>query len=98
MTMSDNHLSAAKQQRQQVLIVGADGQIGAALLAGLRRQGVPVAGTTRRRARVDAGLRHFDLAEPDGALALAGVGAVVVCAAISNIAQCENEAELCERV
>lgn len=104
--MSDNHPSAAKQQRQQVLIVGAEGQIGAALHASLLRQGVPVLGTTRQRARADAALRadlraglcYFDLAEPDGALALDGVGAVVVCAAISNIAQCDNEAERCERI
>jgi dTDP-4-dehydrorhamnose reductase/2-polyprenyl-3-methyl-5-hydroxy-6-metoxy-1,4-benzoquinol methylase len=82
--------------RNRVLVVGADSQIGAALLAGLPAQRYDVAGTSRRPQGAD---RYFyDLAQPDHQLPLHQFDTVVLCAAVSNMARCDNEPDECRRL
>ena len=68
------------------LVVGADGLIGAALVAELERRGQPVVGTTRR-----PGSRHrlLDLAVDPGAWTLPAADIAVLCAAATRISDCE---------
>jgi dTDP-4-dehydrorhamnose reductase/SAM-dependent methyltransferase len=84
--------------RNKVLVVGADSQIGAALLAGLPADRFDVAGTSRRRQHDPAARYFYDLARPDYEIPLAQFDTVVLCAAISNMARCESEPEECARL
>ncbi len=84
--------------RHKVLVVGADSQIGAALLAGLPPERYEVAGTSRRPQASGAARWFYDLAQPDHRLPLHRFDTVVLCAAISNMARCDNEADECRRL
>ncbi|MBY0238275.1 MAG: sugar nucleotide-binding protein [Burkholderiaceae bacterium] len=82
--------------RHTVLVVGADSQVGAALLAGLPSARYDVAGTSRRPHSAD---RYFyDLAQPEHQLPLHQFDTVVLCAAVSNMARCDNEPDVCRRL
>lgn len=71
-----------------VLLIGADGFIGAAFAAGLRAVGRAIDATSRRPG---AG-RPFDLSDPD-LDRLEGRSAVVVCAAMARLKDCEAQPE-----
>jgi dTDP-4-dehydrorhamnose reductase/SAM-dependent methyltransferase len=81
-----------------VLIVGGDSPIGAALAERLRGEGWSVATTSRHAERCGGAVLHFDLAAGSHALPLAQFGSVVLCAAVSSMARCEQEAAECERL
>ncbi|MBL8630565.1 MAG: sugar nucleotide-binding protein [Rhodospirillaceae bacterium] len=83
---------------KSILIVGGDGQIGAALAMSLPRQGFSVEKTTRRRVEVGQGVHYLDLATPQFDLPLASFDSVVICAAITNMALCEADPAGCARI
>lgn len=74
------------------LVIGADGLIGAALVAELERRGQPVAGTSRR-----PDSRHWalDLAAAPGTWTLPAADIAVLCAAATRIADCEADPQTC---
>jgi dTDP-4-dehydrorhamnose reductase len=82
----------------RVLIVGSDGQLGAALSKYLASNGYNVQATTRRAARTDARTFLFDLESPSFEFANTPYDCVVVCAGLTSIAACEKDPSLCERV
>lgn len=72
-----------------VLIIGGDSMIGAALSARLRADGVNVATTTRRRGAGDA---YLDLAAPaDDWPALPQAPVWIAAAAVARLADCRND-------
>ena len=80
------------------MVVGAHSQIGSALLKHLRRENYIVVGTTRNTENNSHELIHFDLSEPNFNINFSEYDCVIICAAITNIAQCESEPERCERI
>jgi len=80
-----------------VLIIGADGSIGHALMRACCAQGYAVAGTSRRRNSGDS--IFLDLAAPDaGGTHLPPADIAVFCAAISGFRACREDPELARRV
>jgi dTDP-4-dehydrorhamnose reductase len=84
-------------------VVGAEGFVGSRLLRALRRARPATPGTSRRGGD---GLLPLDLARPNAerldaaarAWADQGVAAAVLCAGVTNIAQCEQEPEATRRI
>lgn len=85
----------------RALVVGADGTIGAALIAALRRRGDVAIGTTRRK---EAGERadtlFLDLADPRaaGGVSLPDADVAFFCAAMTRFSDCRLQPELARRV
>jgi dTDP-4-dehydrorhamnose reductase len=78
-----------------VLIVGADGTIGAALASALSQAGVRVLGTSRRP---DSGWLPLDLGMPINTATLPDVQTVFLCAGINGFAACDADPVLTARV
>ena len=92
--LSSEHNNKSKS----VLVVGANSQIGSALIKHLRKESYNVFGTTRNVEKKDKDLLYFDLSEPNLNIDFSKYECVIICAAITNIAQCESEPEKCERI
>jgi len=83
---------------QPFLIVGGDGEIGAALVAALRARGDTVIPTSRRANRSDDHI-HLDLAmAPDSWHWPTDIQTAIICAAMTSIEACEQAPELSEAV
>jgi dTDP-4-dehydrorhamnose reductase len=80
------------------LIVGADGQIGSALMRALAERGATVRGTTRRQGPHDDQWLSLDLAAPELAFDPATVDVAVFCAGVTSFAECEADPVLSQRV
>jgi dTDP-4-dehydrorhamnose reductase len=87
-----------KKCSRNILIIGVDSQIGSSLQKTLKYNNFNVFGTTRRRERVNSTTLFFDLANPIIDFYLSQFDTVVICAAITEIQKCEQEAEECERI
>lgn len=83
---------------RNVLVVGANSQIGSALIVNLRKESYNVFGTTRDIKNNNRDLLYFDLFESNLSIDFTKYECVIICAAITNIAQCESEPEKCERI
>jgi dTDP-4-dehydrorhamnose reductase len=83
---------------KSVLVVGANSQIGTALIKHLRKESYSVFGTTRNFEKEDKQLLYFDLSEPDFNIDFSKYECVIICSAMTNIAQCESEPEKCEKI
>jgi dTDP-4-dehydrorhamnose reductase len=82
-----------------VLVVGADGQIGRELLAGLPRLGIPALGTTRHRDRVGAGRIYLDLEDDlSGWRCPGNIRSAVLAAAVTRLDVCEREPEATRKI
>ena len=90
--INDEHKS------DSVLVVGANSQIGSALIKHLRKETYNVYGTTRNAKNKDKDLMYFDLSEPNFNINFSKYECVIICAAITNFLRCESEPETCERV
>lgn len=77
----------------KTLVIGGDGMIGTALTAKLRDMGVTVDTTSRRH-----GALRIDLADLRGDWLVQGYEAVVICAALTDIAECERHPSLAARI
>ena len=83
----------------RVLVIGGDSQVGAALAARLRDDGHEVTGTTRRAGAAAGSLVHLDLREPQTAeLGGKQFDVVVICAAMTAMAACEEQPDECRKV
>jgi dTDP-4-dehydrorhamnose reductase len=80
------------------LIVGADGQIGSALMRALAARGAAVLGTTRRLGAHEDRLVHLDLAAPGLAFDPAAVDVAVFCAGVTGLAACEADPVLSQKI
>jgi len=83
----------------RALVIGADGQIGRALVSGLPRYGIPTLGTTRRPDRVGPDHIYLDL---DGDLSAwrcpDAISTAILAAAVTRIDACERAPEAARRV
>lgn len=85
-------------KKGNVLIVGVDSQIGLALIRHLNKETYKVYGTSRQIEKCKDNVFYFDLSEPKFNIDLSQFEFVVICAAITNMAKCEEEPEFCEQV
>ena len=75
--------------KDAVMVVGADSYIGGFLYKSLRNEGFPVVGTSRRG--IDSTKIHLDLLEKIESWQIPEkIQSAVICAGITNIAECEN--------
>jgi dTDP-4-dehydrorhamnose reductase len=82
-----------------LLLVGGDSEIGAATARLLRRRGVTLAATTRRRERLAPDRPFLDLGLPLGDWQPApGTRAACLCAAIPRLADCARDPERSARI
>jgi len=78
-----------------ILVIGADGLIGAALYRQLKASGHNVLGTSRRGGSEHL---HLDLGKPDGFTMPSGVEMTVICAGVGDVAACARSPEETERM
>lgn len=85
--------------RGRFLVVGADSQIGAGLVACLNKAGATVRGTTRRNEKLTADSIFLDLARPEELHVVEGAYACAfLCAGITAMSACEDGPERAYRV
>lgn len=77
----------------KTLIIGSDGNIGAALFQSLKNSGDQVIGTTRRKDKVGGGVIWLDLLEPERWEIPEDVDAALICAGVSGLETCAKEPE-----
>jgi dTDP-4-dehydrorhamnose reductase len=90
--------SERNNKSKSILVVGANSQIGSALIKHLRKEFYNVYGTTRNVENNDKDLLYLDLSEPTFNIDFCEFDCAIICAAITNIAKCESEPELCEKI
>lgn len=79
------------RRKSHYLVVGADGLVGAGLVAQLEKVGAGVMATTRKPKTVGSKRLYFDLADADAeTFRPAGYSVAFLCAAITSIAACED--------
>ncbi len=83
--------SPPKKNTVGVLIIGSDSQIGSALNEYLIKNNIATTGTTRRKEKTNKNTLYLDLENPNYDLFNVKYDSVVICAATTNIAQCEKE-------
>ncbi len=79
------------------LVIGGDGQIGRALVDLLPSYGIRAAKTTRRQGEVGPNVHYFDMATMSP-LPWSSYDVVIVCAAITNMDECERDPARCELI
>lgn len=82
----------------KTLIVGIDSQIGTTLAGFLVDRGLDVYGTTRKLEKTGEKKFYFDLLKPTDSLPLPSFDFVIICAAVTNIAECEDARERSELI
>jgi dTDP-4-dehydrorhamnose reductase len=83
---------------KNVLVIGVNSQIGSELFKKLKKESYNVSGTTRKSEKTEEDFFHFDLSNPDFDTDLTKYDCVIICAGITNIAQCEFEPDTCEKI
>ena len=81
-----------------ILVIGANSQIGSAIIKNQLNGYYSVYGTTRHADRTDENTLFYDLAEPELNLDFSKYDCVIICAAITNIAHCEADQQTCEQI
>ncbi len=81
-----------------LLIVGIDSEIGSELKKFTLKNGFNVNGTSRRKELVSKKISFFDLREPNFQSIDKHFDCVIICAAMTNIAECEENPNLCKRI
>jgi dTDP-4-dehydrorhamnose reductase len=82
-----------------VLVIGADGQIGRELVAGLPRHGLATIGTTRHRQRVSPDRVYLDLeGDLDAWPCPENIGTAILAAAVTRLDACERDPEATTRI
>lgn len=79
------------KERERVLIIGADGQIGKALKEYLIKKKITTFGTTRRKRKHRKNMYYFDLENPDFKYLQNKFTSAVICASTTNISLIEKE-------
>lgn len=83
---------------KNVLVIGVNSQIGSELFKKLKKESYNVYGTTRKAEKTEEDFLYFDLSKPNFDTDLTKYDCVVICAAITNIAQCESDPDTCEQI
>ena len=83
---------------EKILIVGIDSEIGHALKKLLLQNGFIVEGTSRKKGLLPKGISFFDLKEPRFELIDKNFDCVIICAAITNISECEKKPAESEKI
>lgn len=100
--MKSSPLSAVNSSTadQKVLIVGADGVIGAALEEKLIREGYQVTGSTRRMNQLAANRLYLDLEDPNtfSNLEHQKFDTAVICGAVTSLQMCEDRAVFARKI
>jgi len=84
--------------KKTILIVGIDSEIGSELKKLTLKNDFNVEGTSRRNNLIHKKKSFFDLQEPNFASIDKHFDCVIICAAMTNIAECEENPNLCKRV
>jgi dTDP-4-dehydrorhamnose reductase len=80
-----------EKDKEKILIIGTDGQIGKALKQYLNKKKVTTFGTTRRRKNKNKNMYYFDLEKPDFKYLENKFTSAVICASTTNISLIEKE-------
>ena len=91
MTTREREQNLCHNKQENVLIIGVDSQIGIALKNYLTTKKITVFGTTRKKENTNLNTYYFDLEKPDFEIFTKKFSSVVVCAATTNIAECEKD-------
>ena len=91
---SEQHIG----KKGNVLVVGAHSQIGASTIRYLQKESYNVYGTTRNAQNKDQNLFYIDLSDTSYDIDFSKYDCVIICAGITDIALCESEPEMCERI
>jgi len=83
---------------EKILIVGIDSQIGSALKDYLIDKKIQVYGTTRKINRLNENVFYFDLENPSFELFTMHFTFMVICAANTNIEECESNPLKCKTI
>jgi len=83
---------------KKILIIGIDSEIGHALKKLLLQNGFIVEGTSRKKNQLPNGVSFFDLKEPSFKFIDKHFDCVIICAAITNISECEKQSFESEKV
>jgi len=79
------------RDREKILIIGTDGQIGTALKQYLNKKKITTFGTTRRKKHKNKNIYYFDLEKPDFKYLENKFTSAVICASTTNISLIEKE-------
>lgn len=93
--LKNKHLS--KENPKKVLIVGIESQIGSALKELLINNSFDVKGTTRKK-ETNKNTYFLDLEEPDYEVINKKFNSIIICAAVTNIAKCEENPNECGKI
>jgi dTDP-4-dehydrorhamnose reductase len=74
-----------------LLIVGAEGLLGSALVAQARQRGLEVCATMQQRDDASEGVHRLDLAEPPDAWSPPPCSSAVLCAAVTSLEACRRD-------
>lgn len=85
-------------KQKNILVIGANSQIGSALINNQLNGSYGVYGTTRHVDRTGKNILFYDLAKPEVNLDFSSYECVIICAAITNIEHCESDPKSCERI
>jgi dTDP-4-dehydrorhamnose reductase len=83
---------------KNILVVGANSQIGSGLIRKLKKESYDVYGTTRKSDINDEKFLFFDLSNPNLDMDFSKYDLVVICAAITDIERCESEPDKCKYI
>ena len=93
-----NKIQESDADSKKILIVGIDSEIGSELKKLTLDNGFKVEGTSRRKEFVSKKITFFDLEEPNFESIDNHFDCVIICAAITNIAECEENPNLCKKI
>lgn len=89
----------SSEPKCKAMVIGADGMIGRALVKHLQQEGLSVVGTSRRqKPTADSNSFFLDMSNEVDEKSLPSADLVFLCAAVSNIVDCEKSPELTSRI
>ncbi len=83
---------------KNILIIGVDSQIGHALSVYLHAIGIPCVGTSRKKQHISQNIYFFDFADPDFNVFDQRFSHAIICAGVTNIAECESDPIGCKQI
>jgi FkbM family methyltransferase len=83
---------------KKILVVGATGLIGSALLSFLKKRGYNAFGTSRNRNIRKSDLVYLNLESTHHDINFSEYDTIIICAAVTKLEQCEKDPKYCELV
>ena len=91
-------MTTTPSAHEKVLIIGMDSQIGSALSVYIKSNHISHFGTTRKPQNASTEVYLFDLEHPDFSVFNQAFTHAIFCAAVTNIAKCENDPNRCRQI